>query len=100
MHFDAALLRVPAGFVSEFLEAEIGAELAIDASENVHAERGGDACGVVVRKQLRGDIFFEIGADEKGIARRENGADLPKATVGGGAIEIAGGAAEKKNADG
>ncbi len=100
MHFDAAFFCVPAGFVSEFLEVEIGAEFTIDASEDVHVERGGDASGIVVRKQLCGDIFFEIGADEKGIARRENRADLSKKIVGGGAIEIADGAAEKKNADG
>ena len=100
MHFDAALFRVPAGFVSEFLEVEIGAEFAIDASEDVHVERGGDAGGVVVREQLCGDIFFEIGADEKRIARREDRADMPEKIVGGGSIEITDGAAEKKNANG
>src|SRR5882672_2491030 len=100
MHFDAAFFCVPAGFVSEFLEVEIGAEFAIDASEDVHVERGGNASGIVVREELCGDIFFEIGTDEKGIARRENRADLPEKIVGGGAIEIADGAAEEKNADG
>ena len=90
----------PAGFVSELLEIEIGAEFAIDAREDVHIEGSGDAGGIVVGEQLCGDVFLEVGADEKGIAGRQDRTHLAEKIVGRGPIEIADGAAEEKDADG
>src|SRR5579883_3290763 len=83
MHFDAALERVPARFVGEFGEIEIGGEFAVETGKQIEVESGGYAGGIIVSEQLGSDVLHQVGSKEQGIARA--------------AIEIAGRAAEKKH---
>src|ERR1700733_2955933 len=48
VHLDARLGGVPDGFVAEVLDVEVGAEVAVEAGEDVEVEGGGGAGGVVV----------------------------------------------------
>jgi len=61
--------------MGELFQVEVGAEFAIDAGEDIQVERGSHASGIVVGEQLNFNTFFEIGAEEQGIARFENGAN-------------------------
>ena len=65
VHFDAALLGVPARLVLEVAQLEIAAELAIDAAEQVEIERAGDAGGIVVGDQHAVRFLDQVGADEQ-----------------------------------
>ena len=48
MHFDPMALDVVEGLVAKGTQIEVGAELAVDASEQIQVELRGDALGVVV----------------------------------------------------
>src|SRR5215510_15146394 len=61
VHFDAALRDVPKSLVGELLQVEVRAKLAIDAREHVKVKRSRHTRGIVVRKKLYFDAFFEIG---------------------------------------
>ena len=97
MHFDAALERVPARFVGEFGEIEIGGEFAVETGKQIEVESGGYAGGVIVSEQLGSHVLHQIGSEEQGVARAEYFSDVAKETFAGSAIEIADGAAEEKD---
>ncbi len=69
VHLDAALARVPDGAVGEGREVEVGAELAVDAHEQVLVERGRHAERVVVGEQQLALGLDEVGAEEQRVAR-------------------------------
>ena len=48
MHFDPAQHVVPARFVGEGVDRNVGAELAVDPVEQVEVELGGHALGIVI----------------------------------------------------
>ena len=48
MHFDAVALAVVEGLVAELVEIEVGAELAVDAGQEVEIELRGYAGGVII----------------------------------------------------
>ena len=96
MHFDSRQPLVVARFVGEMGDIEMAFEFAIDAREDIEVERGGDPDGIVVCADQFGPRFDEIGAEKKAIARLHVLADAPQEHGGLGAVEIADGAAEKK----
>src|SRR5512134_2915525 len=65
VHLDAAARRVVEGAVAERRQVEIGAELAIDASEEVQIESGGDAARVVVGGVEPRRVLLEIDPDQE-----------------------------------
>src|SRR5579884_1674179 len=97
MHFDAALERVPARFVGEFGEIEIGGEFAVETGKQIEVESGGYAGGIIVSEQLGSDVLHQVGSKEQGIARAEDFPDVTEETFARAAIEIADRAAEKKH---
>ena len=48
MHLDAVTLAIVEGVMAEAVEIEIGAELAVDAAQQIEIELRGDAGGVVI----------------------------------------------------
>ena len=79
MHFDAALVGVPAGAVNEAFEVEVGVEVAVEAAQDVEVEGCGDTFCVVVGGEDGGYGLVgagrEVGTEEKGVAGLEVGAE-------------------------
>ena len=96
MHFDAAGELVENGDVLELGNFEISADFAIEASEHVEIEGSGDADGVVVRGDERGDGLHKIRTEEQRIAGTESFTNAGKKIDAGRAVEITDGAAEEK----
>src|SRR5690242_21926751 len=65
MHLDAVAAAVEAGMVLEGGEIEIGAELAIDAGEQIEIEFSGHPFGVVIGRRQDRYIFDQIDADHQ-----------------------------------
>lgn len=97
MHFDAALDAVPARFVSKLRKIESRAQLAIEPGKQIEIESGRDSGGIIVSKQLNGDILHQIRAKKEGVASPQDFADIAEEILAGIAIEIADSAAEKKD---
>src|SRR5581483_6993990 len=97
MHFDAALERVPARFVGEFGEIEIGGEVAVETGKQIEVESGGHAGGIIVSEQLGSDVLHQVGSKEQCVARPEDLTNVTEETFARAAIELADRAAEKKH---
>jgi hypothetical protein len=97
VHLDPAALLVPPRLVAEGLDVEVAVELAVDAGQHVAIEGGGHAGGVVVRGQEHRHRLDQVGGQEQHVARAQAGADVGEELVGGLAIEVADGAAEKEH---
>src|SRR5690606_6917503 len=82
-HLDPRGRLVPQGDVPEAGEAEGGAELAVEAGEDVAVEGGGHPGGVVVGGQEDRRVLAQIGAEEEAIAGREVAAGQ-REELGGG----------------
>jgi hypothetical protein len=65
VHLDAAEFGVVDGVVGELVEGEVGAELAVEADQEVLVEGRGDALGVVVGALEEGDVLAQVDADEE-----------------------------------
>ena len=65
MHFHAGQFRVPDRQVVERVKIEIPAELAIDASQQVLVEPGGDALCVVIGSDERRFVLDQIRPDQQ-----------------------------------
>ena len=97
MHFDAAGELVENGDMLELRNCEIGADFAIEASEQIEIESSGDADGVVVRGDERGDGLNKIRTEEQRIARAESFTNAGKKIDAGRTVEIADGATEEED---
>jgi len=97
MHFDAAGGFIENGDVLELGNVEIGANFAIETSEDIEIEGSGDADGVIVGSDERGDGLHKIRAEEERIAGAKSFANAGKKIDASRAIEIADGAAEEKD---
>ena len=103
VHFDAAVVGVPAGAVGEGVEVEVGVEVAVEAGEDVEVEGGGDAGCVVVGGEEGGDGFVgaggEVGAEEEGVAGLEVGAEVAEDGLGFVGREVADAGADVEGED-
>ncbi len=98
VHFDAALVFVPARFMLEVAQLEIAAQLAIDAPQQIEIERAGDADGVVIGHQHAVAVLYQVRADAAACrraasARRRSRRNSERAS----ALEIADGAAQEQH---
>ena len=64
MHFHSALGCIVAGHVLELFQVEIGAEFAVEARQQIHVERRGDSCRIVVRVNELFDRLFQVGCEQ------------------------------------
>ncbi len=76
MHFDARALAVEEGVMLEAREVELGAELAIDAREQIEIELRGDALRVVVGLLQDLRVLHQIDADDEDRAVAEDAAGV------------------------
>src|SRR5262249_13818962 len=65
VHFDAREDRVVEGVVTELVERKGGAELAVQAPQNVEVEGGGDAERVVVGAVEHQRVFLEVDPEQQ-----------------------------------
>src|SRR5450759_4966601 len=99
MHFDAMTLAVVEGVMLETVELESGADLAIDAHQQIEIELGGDALGVVIGGVENVRRLDQIGADDQRRARPKNMRGIAQELRRLKRLEIAdGGAREKSDA--
>ncbi len=97
VHFDAVRCFVEDGDVGELRKVEVGAEFAIDASQEVEIEGSGDSDRVIVGANQGLHGFEHVGAEQQLVAGQENLTQIVEEIRAGGAIEVADGAAEKKD---
>src|SRR5664280_88516 len=90
-------LAVVKGAVLERIELEGGAELAIDAHQQIEIELGGDALGVVIGGVEHVHRFDEIGADDQRRARPKNMRGVAQKRRRLARLEIADGRAREKS---
>src|SRR3984957_9703845 len=76
MHFHAPLGLVVTRHMLEKRQIEIGVEVAVDAREEVHIERGGHAGWVVIGGQQLRYRLFQVGGEQQRIARLQDGANF------------------------
>jgi hypothetical protein len=73
----------------EAAEVEVGAQLAVDADQQVQVERGRHAQRIVVGDQQVALGLDEIGAQQKRVPRLQRRRDAAQQRLGRGWIEIA-----------
>src|SRR6266851_7233637 len=104
VHLDAGFGGVPDDLVAEGGGVEVGAEVLVEAGEDVEVEGGGDACGIVVGGQECGFVFVaagaEVGSEQKDVAGEELGAEVAEdiGCVAGGEVADAGADVEGEGA--
>src|SRR5215471_398271 len=97
MHFDTALVRVPQRQVTEVAQLKITAQFAVDTSQQIQVERRGDSGGIVVRENLRIDIFYQVRTHQQRIARLQSHAHLAQKLICRRPVEIPDRASEKQH---
>src|SRR6266851_395985 len=104
VHLDAGFGGVPDDLVAEGGGVEVGAEVAVEAGEDVEVEGGGGACGVIVGGEEGGLALVaagnEVGAEQKFVAGEELGAEVAEdlGCVAGGEVADAGADVEGEGA--
>ena len=68
VHFDPPLPRLVEGVVAEAVEAEVAAQLAVNAGQQVQVEVAGDAGRVVVGGVQQVRVFLQVHADQDAAA--------------------------------
>ncbi len=96
VHLDPVVLAIVTGVMLEGGQIEIGAELAIDARQQIEIEFGGHAFGVIVGRAQDLGILDQIDADHQHRAVAENGAGMAQKLRRLMRLEIADGRAGKK----
>src|SRR5262245_53645328 len=76
MHLDAAQLAVVESAMPERSEVEIGAQLAVDAREQVEVELRRHPARVVVGGMQARRVLLEVDADQQAAARAGHGAGV------------------------
>lgn len=97
MHFDAAGELVENSDVLKLSNFEIGADFAIEASEQIEIESSGDTDGVVVRGDERGDRLHEIRAEKQRVPGAKSITNAGKKIDAGRTVEVADGATEEED---
>src|SRR5262249_56409337 len=93
VHLDAMLRAVVERLVAEAVEIEIGAELAVDAAQQVEIEGGGDAGRIVIGGLEHPLVLDEIDADDEVRALPKQAGGLAPGTGRLRRLEIADGRA-------
>ena len=96
MHLDPPVARVVDGPVLEGAQVEVGAELAVDAHQQVEVEGRGHAGRVVVGAHELARVFLEVDADDQAPARRQRRAEHAQQTRGLHGHQIADGRAREE----
>ena len=88
VHLDTRLRAIPHGAMREAIEIDPGAELAIDAQQQVLVERRSDAQRIVVGEQQTPLRLHQVDAKQQRVALREARADVLQERRGAGRVEV------------
>src|SRR5690348_10698982 len=97
MHLDTAGIGIEARQVTEPIQLKIRVQLAIDASQDVEIEGGGDSERIVVGVNQLGWRFLQVRSKQQGVAGLKNRPDVTQKNRVCGMAEVPDSATEKQH---